>query len=348
MQKLPLLLLMLLGHYAGAQSIWFQLHRTNGCTNETTIDSSDYYLVDKMGTGYRNTAGTVWLPATGEYEIYFPKRQDNHIYPVIKITGNKNLYTHYDGKVKLKYTDAVGNSFFHDCNGRINGYKEDYFENGVISLKGHFAEGEPKDSLLLFYPNGNIRKNIVYLKKEIYIREYDSLANIIKQSRKSNKPTSKGYYYHTTTTYYPDGGLKSEETTKEDILTITEYYPDKRIKSELTKDKKTEYYANGNIRTETKWKLKPDKNMPFSFSNFEIVKRFFYQDGKISEEIIYQTVQPTNHQPDISLSKADFFILWKRISLDGAENILFRDKFQHEILKSDTFLELLNQPSNYN
>jgi antitoxin component YwqK of YwqJK toxin-antitoxin module len=343
MKKISTITLLILSHWAGAQSIWFQLHRTDGCTNETKIDSTDYYLIDKNGTGYRNTEGTVWLPATGEYEIFYVNRQDNHAYPMIQITGNKNFYNHYDGKVKLNYTDLLGNSFFDDCSGRLNGYKEDYFENGAVSLKGNFVQGEPKDSLLLFYPNGTVRRHIAYLKKEVYTREYDSLANLIKVSYKSKKRTNPDAFYYSATVYYPDGGVKMIEKKNSDFTIQTTYYPDKNIQAELKKDKKIEYYPDGNIQTETKWKIKADKNLPLFFYKYEIVKKTFYKDGKTSEEIAYQMLQGGRRQPELSLSKAIYFIHWKRFSPDGTEKILFKDMFQEEIIKSPAFLELLNQ-----
>lgn len=66
------------------------MQRVNYCTKAITVDSSTFYLVDKLGVSYRNIAGKVLLKEKGEFELYYPNLP-NTAFPPIKITSNETF-----------------------------------------------------------------------------------------------------------------------------------------------------------------------------------------------------------------------------------------------------------------
>ena len=60
------------------------------------------------------------------------------------------------------------------------GYQEDFYPNGNVRIRGNFSEGNPKDSLVLFYSNGAVKTRSHFPLKELIIENYDSLNHLIK------------------------------------------------------------------------------------------------------------------------------------------------------------------------
>lgn len=320
MNKLFLIFFTLISHFALGQTqpIWFQMQRVNYCTKETAIDSSLFYLVDKYGVGYKNENGIVWLKGKGEYKIYYPTNP-NLEFPRIQITGTENMYIHKD--TKIRFAPQHWGLSFQNCEGLLNGVHEDVYDNGNLRIKGNFVNGLPKDSLLFFYENGHIQKSIYYLRKLVYIHEYDSLGNLVKISRNSNKlPVITDYE---TTSFYSNGSIKLIEKRKNNYLQLTEYYPGKRLKTRLSRNKRIDYFPDGKPEIIYTWKEKLQGSAYASRKKYEIKKTIFNSDGLKTEEIKYHSFQGNKFQPSLLSHPTDFFIYWKKFYPDGkAETIL--------------------------
>ena len=64
-----------------------------------------------------------------------------------------------EAKIQLYVTGAFDTPpVYVKCDIEINGYQEDYYDNGVLKMRGNFKNGRAKDSLVTFYPNGNLEK----------------------------------------------------------------------------------------------------------------------------------------------------------------------------------------------
>lgn len=115
---------------------------------------------------------------------------------------------------------------FQNCDGLLNGIHQDFYETGNPHIRGNFHDGRPKDSLVIFYYNGHIKRSNYYLRNHHLIQEYDSLGNLLKVSRNSNRlPVLTDY---SVITFFNTGGVHAIEKVKNGYLRYTEYYPNKK------------------------------------------------------------------------------------------------------------------------
>lgn len=331
MNKLLLLFFTLISHFAlcQTQTIWFQMQRVNYCTQKTVIDSSVFYLVDKFGVGYKNVDGIVWLRNKGAYTIYYPN-EPNTVYPLIQITGDSAIYIHKETKIRFSPRHIVVT--FINCEGVLNGVHEDVYDNGRLRMRGNFVNGRPKDSLLLFYENGNPQKSIYYLHKHNYIQEYDSTGNLFKVSRNGNQHLVVNDYE--TTTFYSNGSIRSIEKRKKGYLLLTEYYPDKTIKTALSKKKRIEYHKNGRPEAIYTWKEKLQGTAYASRTKYEIKKTSFNTEGQRTEEIKYHSFQGNKNQPELLYRPSDLVIYWKKYASTQEETLLYKNVYRNEITET--------------
>lgn len=331
MNKLLLLFFTLISHFASGQTqtIWFQMQRVNYCTKETVIDSNYFYLADMLGNQYKNVRGKVFLPAAGEYQIFYPTQPDI-IFPVINIQKDTNIYTHYDSKIRVGLGFDNGVTYvYKDCNGLLNGEHEDYYEDGIVKMRGNFKNGIPKDSISIFHPNGIPYKSIIYLPRHLYIKEFDSLARVVKISHYGTENSASPNY--TATTFYPNGNIHIAEKSYRGIIQFTEYYEGKRLKVEMTRDWRKEYTPAGTLETMYKWKEKAARKPPYIHKKFEITRTSYDASGRKTEEIKYHTPS-FNKQPQVGLGSAAYFVYWKKFSPDGQEELVLRNRTIYEVV----------------
>jgi antitoxin component YwqK of YwqJK toxin-antitoxin module len=325
MKKLLFILLLLMSAEAFTQTIWFQMQRVSYCTKETAIDSSLFFLVDKYGAKYKAENGIVWLKGEGEYKIYYPTNP-NQEFPLIQIRDRENTYIHKE--TKIRFAPQHWGLSFQSCEGLLNGVHEDVYDNGNLRIRGNFANGLPKDSLLFFYENGHIQKSIYYLRKLVYVQDYDSSGSLIKVSSNNNRlPVLTDYE---TTTFYSTGGVKSIEKRKENYVQLTEYYPDKKPRTRLTRKKRIDYYPNGHAEVIHTWKEKLQGKEFASTIKYEITKTSFNTDGEKTEEIKYHSFQGNKIQPSLLSKPSDFVVYWKKFNRNGAEQLILKNKTKYE------------------
>lgn len=139
------------------------------------------------------------------------------------------IYSDYEPKIVVRLYGMHSYNVYEACGKLINGYEEDFYSNGNTRIRGNFVNGKPKDSLVTFYSNGAVNRRIVYLPKELFIKEYDSLNHLIKVSHNSNK----SYYLtdYKKIEYYTDGTIRLKESSIARLVKIKEYYPDGKLKT---------------------------------------------------------------------------------------------------------------------
>ncbi len=320
MKKLLIIFLLLFSSTVFAQQIWFQMQRVNYCTKTVTVDSSIYYLVDKFGVNYRNIAGKVWLKEKGTYEIYYPKSM-NTVFPTIHITDNETVYTYIEPKIR--FAAKNWGMSFQNCEGLLNGFHEDFYENGNPHIRGNFVNGLPKDSLVMFYYNGHIKRSTYYLSTLNIIQEYDSLGTLRKVSRNSNKlPVITDY---NATTFFENGSLQSREKVKNRSSNYVEYYPSRKLKTTLTKNKRTEYFTDGSPEMVFTWKHRNLKDGSLMKRGFEIRKIVYTEKGQIKEDLKYFSQQGNIKQPKLNFNDADYIFYWKKYNDLGEEKVLYKN-----------------------
>lgn len=329
MKKVVFAFILFLNTGVQAQIAWFQMQRVNYCTKETVIDSSSFYLADMLGRKFRNIQGKVFLPAEGQYQIFYPSQPDI-IFPVIDIKKDTNIYTHHDSKIRVSLGFDNGVIYvYKDCNGLLNGEHEDYYEDGTVKMRGNFKKGVPKDSISIFHRNGIPYKSIIFLPKHLYIKEFDSLARVVKISHYSNENTDLPNY--TTTTFYPNGNIQTTEKSYRGTILFTEYYEGKRLKVEMTRNSRKEYTPAGTIETVYKWKEKAANKPPYIHKKFEITRTSYDGSGRKTEEIKYHTPS-SNKQPQVGLGSAAYFVYWKKFSPAGQEELVLRNRTIYEVV----------------
>lgn len=319
-------------YYAHAQHISFQLFRVNPCTGSTDLEISKYYLVSESGLVYESADGTVWLDSLGSYRIINPTQRRINFGSVL-ITDSVNTHLHYDKKINIKFDPRQGGQAYFGCKGILNGVHEDVYENGVIQMRGNFKNGAPKDSLTFFYRNGHVFQSVIFLRKKIYIREYDSLSVLSKITHILDDS-----YFGTeydATSFYPNGRLKKVEKVRKKITRSKEYYPDKKLKNEVTPSARTDYDINGKVSARYTWKnITYEKGLILQ-TTFEVVKTTYDQFNNKTATIKYHTVQWANTTlPSFDVNDASYFVYWKQYATDGQETVLLKNISRRELVKS--------------
>ncbi len=207
-----LLIILVCVNYGYTQHISFQLFRVNSCTNHTYLDTSIYYLVNQAGEGYESQNGTVWLEKKGTYNIFFPEKPSLKFAPAI-ITDSINTQLHYDKKISIQFPSKKGGQAYFDCNGLLNGEHEDVYENGIVKMRANFKNGIPQGSITFFHPNGNIFQSVIFSRKKVYIREYDSLSVLSKVTHPLEKTyislvPNRRFSEYKEISYHTNGSVK--------------------------------------------------------------------------------------------------------------------------------------------
>jgi len=322
--------------YGYTQYFSFQLFRVNLCTNNTYLDTSSYYLVNMVGEGYESQNGTVWLDKKGTYKIVFPKQPMLKFAPAI-ITDSVNKQLYYEKKLYRKYSIKVGMYAYFDCKGLLNGKHEEVYENGVVQMRGNFKDGIPRDSLTFFHPNGNIYQNVIFLRKKLYIREYDSssvlskITNVLDFELKYNNILLGPLRYfidYNETSYYTNGSVKKVKKVIKERARSKEYYPNKQIKTEINFNSRVDYDINGRVTTRYSWKdVAGKRNLP-RYTTYIVIKTSYNINNQKTESIKYSSDGGRRSVPNFNVSNSFYIFYWKQYSDDGKETILLSNSKQ--------------------
>jgi hypothetical protein len=333
---ITLFLLQLL-NIGNAQVVNFQLHHKNPCDNIERIDSSDYHLTDSAGNQFidstDNPPYTFILPHPGTYLIHISSKPDTD--PIlVKITSpGEYIYIHKEPKILYVRKEVIDPYFiYEDCGKPAEGYQEDFYPNGCIRIRGNFLKGRPKDSVVIFYPNGETKRRFLYFGKEVTIHYFDSLGHLEKvtQGPKSYMaPYLMSNYYKTE--YYSDGKIKNNESTRHGLIKIESFYPNGQLRIKQGKSSRTEYFDNGKPSTIYTWKGEKDKEAPKDDRgmNFTILKKQFDSSGQLMIEIVYECWNSAP-SPRLEIDRSDWIDSFEKfengkqtIKIEGQETKVF-------------------------
>ncbi len=317
------------------QKISFQLFRVNPCTNITALDTGMYYLVNLEGDAYKSDKGTVWLDNKGTYNLFFPRQRKSSIAPII-ITDSVNTHLHYDKRINIKYSIEQGGEAYYGCKGLLNGVHEDVYENGVVQMRGNFKAGAPKDSLTFFYPNGEVYQTVIFFRKKIHIREYDTLSVLSKITHVLDHSYFSPEY--NATSYYPNGRVKKIEKVRAKFTRSTEYYPNKKIKNEIKPDSRIDYDEEGNVTAKYTWKNITYGKGVILYTTYEVIKTSFDKQHKKTAMVKYHSMQLGNVLPSFNVNEASYYVYWKQYDKTGNETVLLKNMSRREIVQAGGFI----------
>lgn len=258
MKKFLILLFTLYINSANSQEYSVQLYSTNPCNNKETIDTSSYTIstIKNSWTHFssylKQDKDTIGLPGPGTYMVKYNYQFDTMTDTIeVKQPG---LYKHKHPDVK--FTRKVYGPFFdytyEVCGQLANGYAEDHYKNGKLSIKGNFINGEAKD-ITFYYLNGNVREELKHSGKTYHGASYDSLGHQTCKfksdyARNSHSRNFKVIYF------YPDGKKATEVSLIKDIFKTNLYSLNGKRRLKITKKKRIDYYENGAIKDVYKWR----------------------------------------------------------------------------------------------
>ena len=342
------ILLSLIMLFAKGQGVRFQLHRINPCNGKETPDDSygSYYLTDTLAVSntpyffkyasryvYSAAQGdqinlskdhifapfdseNLVLPKTGKYYLFIDELDNPEAAPIpidIRDTG-VFVFKYQEAKVILQHDLRIvePDFFYRNCDMLAEGYVEDFYPNGKIRLRGNFVKGKTKDSLVLFYANGNIFRQRFRFPKENQDKIFDSLGNLRSISQSSRKyATMFTPEYTIAKAYFENGRLSAQlyerNKKKKWITLIRRYFENGKPQLVQTKKSRIEYYENGNKKVVYTWKIKKRKYHSYD----EIIKRNIYNENeKLTETIEYENWDSGFYSPTMDVSRSDWIDKW--------------------------------------
>jgi antitoxin component YwqK of YwqJK toxin-antitoxin module len=313
----------------------FQLWIAKACSNTEQLDTF-YYLrpLFKLDAVYSPKNGTVYLPAKGTYVI-------GHIAgpvldtSIIEFKDNSLLLLRYKEHRVQEYVTGAFDSppLYVTCDKLINGYAEDFYPNGKLRIRGNFKNGNPKDSIVTFYPTGLIQTRILILPKVVNIEEFNSAGYLIKLSHNQHK-SFMTYWEYEWIEYYPNGKVKSVQSPRKRVINVHEFYPSGQLKIVQKKKSRTEYYITGKPRTTYTWKSKKDC-VARDEKNFTIFKNDYNYSGQIEQSTIYKSRYVNKPQPVLDIAKSDWIVSIRKFK-DGKEFFHVEDVQSGDYLKAAT------------
>jgi antitoxin component YwqK of YwqJK toxin-antitoxin module len=263
-----------------------------------------------MDTAFFPNAGITYLPGKGNYSLEFPWGPYPDTLITIRDTG-LFVFKYKEPKIGLYSGGMDQPAVYRKCDTLINGYDEDFYANGNIRIRGTFVKGRPKDSLVLFYQNGRAKERRLYLPKETYVEEFDSLSNPARVTHyKKGYRYNDGYYkeHSKTMAFFPNGKLKLIEFQFGDLVLIKEFYPSGQLKIRQTRKRRIEYYENGLKKTAYTWKHYFDKDVPpdKGRKDFTVCKTAHDENGQILLSAVYTDWNSAGLQPELDINKSDW------------------------------------------
>jgi antitoxin component YwqK of YwqJK toxin-antitoxin module len=311
MKYICLLFLCIFCYCVKAQKVSFRLYTTDACSGVEKIDG--FCILRKSSatlgdTSYVDRSGTIVLPDIGSYLVY---PHGSLLYSLSINIKSAGLYTmHFKDSLIMSYSSATDEGpFYVSCDQkRIEGYKEDYYSNGQIKIRGTFKNGHVKDSLIKFHPNGNLKQKMLYLKHEVFNTYYDSLGN--KYWEYYRFQTKKQTSFHATLTrYFPSEKIQFKEYRNSYYLNTERYYPNGNLMYKQTKNKREEYTENGKLMTLYSLKHKKDKNTgDYAIS---VNKKQYDTQGNITDELAYELWTTNKNWTFTKQTKPDWITVHK-------------------------------------
>ena len=312
----------------------FQLYLTKACSTVERLDSS-YYLMplNNPDMAYFPKKGIVHLPNKGRYLISFnegPILDSNMI--EIKDTSLV-VYRLKESKIQRYLSGALDTPpVYTECDSLLNGYAEDFYPNGNLKIRGNFIKGYPKDSVVTFYATGKLEKRVNILSKVVNIEEYDISGNLIKLSHNQNK-SFMTYSEYEWIEYYLDGKVKTDLSSVKRIINIKEFYPTGQLKILQTKNKRIEYYENGNESLTYHWHGKKD-DIEKNKLDFTVKEIKFNRNGQMLQSAIFEDWGYFGYPPKLDISKSDWLVSFKKYK-DGKEILVVKDMDTKEFIKKN-------------
>ena len=248
-----------------SQEYSFKLYRINPCDGKELIDTCCYYIrkpIDNFSPPQYpehffeylkpSGQGTIALPGPGKYVLEYTG-QVNSKFDTIEIKQpGVYKHKHYESKITQRAYGPFFDYTYGVCGQLANGYAEDHYKNGKLSIKGNFKNGEAKD-ITFYYSNGKVREEMKHSGKTYYGASYDSLG---KQTCEFWSNYIKGPHSNDfkASYFYPNGKRASEFSTVKAICRTNLYFLNGKRRLKVTKNKRIDFYENGSIKDAYKWK----------------------------------------------------------------------------------------------
>jgi len=314
----------------------FQLWLTKSCSDTERLDTT-YFLMPAgdFSKAFFPNSGTVYLPAAGHYLIEFnegPMLSNADV--ELKDTGL--FVMHYkEPRIQLYRTGTVDTPpIYVKCDSALNGYQEDYYENGTLKMRGNFQNGNELDSMVTFFPNGRTKRRLVRLPKMVRIEVYDSLGNLVKLylNERGSFMRNRDYWEKT---FFPNGQIASEESDVKRVLRQTSFYPSGQIKLKQTRKDRMEYYENGAKKRVYKWKYKTDRDGTPKSRDFTIYRTWYERNGQPLQSAVFENWDNYGPQPNLRIYKSDRIVSLIKYQ-QGREVFAVKDIDTKEFLKKYT------------
>lgn len=322
------------------QTVRFQLYRTKACSAIEKLDTaySLYKIPGSVDTDYVPKKGVVFLPGPGRYGISALGSLLHTVFDVCD-TG-LYIFRYKEPDHGLYYTGAVDTPpLYSRCDSLLQGYQEYHYPNGNLQMRGMFRDGDPRDSIVTFYTNGQTRKRMMRYPKVIMSMEFDSLGHKLSIIHIQNK-SFMTYREYDVTEFYPNGMLKKKESSIKRIKRLEAFFTNGKRKTIHTKKYRTEYYENGSPKITYTWNYKPDHIT--QSRDFTVCKTEFDSTGHITRKIVYhQSWSDPVDQPNLAVTRSGWIISYdkyeqgnKVLSVLDMDTEEFMEKYPAE-LKDD-------------
>lgn len=290
--------------FCSAQNIRFQLYRTAACTVTEKLDTeySIYKIPGSLNANYYPKSGTVYLPGPGKYKVELYRGPIIDTIFNIKDTGLV-VYHYKDPLIGYYWGGGVDMPpQYWKCGTLMEGYQEDFYANGSLKMRGNFANGFIKDSIVTFYLNGRTEAKQFLKSHMIYTTGFDSLGRVKRVSRYQDKFGS--YAEYEWTEFFPSGKVKEKKSDLKRVISIAQYYSNGQLKLEQTNDHRVEYYPSGIKKVNYTWKHTEDSlERKIGESSFTVYKKEYDRRGQIQLLIVYDSWFIHDPQPDFFTTK---------------------------------------------
>jgi antitoxin component YwqK of YwqJK toxin-antitoxin module len=334
MKHITVYFLLIASNFCLGQGVTFQLYRTKACSAVEQLDTN--YSMHKIsggaGTYYFVKNGIVHLPSPGRYKIYPTDGPYIDTSITIKTTG-LFIFHYKEPDVGLYEGGLDMPMVYRSCDKLIDGYFESFFSDGKIKMRGNFAGGYPKDSMVTYYNNGAIKSKMLHFRKKTTIEVFDSLTNRLKISSYQNGPITN-YRWYRTKEFFANGKLKLKKSDVNKIEKVEEYAENGQLIVKQTKKRRTEFYETGIRKVAFKWKKKLELFDPHEkgIHDFTVYKTEYNENGSISQLTVYEVWNMSGSPPELKLARADWLIRLIKYK-DGKEVYSVKDMDMKDFLK---------------
>jgi hypothetical protein len=314
MKYLSLLAFTFFLNSASAQEYSFQLYTKYPCDSIAKpskilyhlLNPANYEIYDMTADSMRKlTYEPIPLPGPGTYRIGSMELTEMKD---IEVVIDKPGITKYELNLPKINIHAVGLSLFPEyrsCNIVCNGYHEDRYSNGNFRIKGYFSNGVPF-KLKEYYSNGIMESKFYKSLYKNHRVEYDSIGKLKKKYWSKRGGFYLSYKDYGYTIYNPNQNILIKKSTIKHIDRVKIFYPNGNLKIKVSKNKRVEYYENGQLKTAYKWKTITERSY---FGNkkqlYDIYKSNYDEKGKLINIEERTESVADNPQPSIAFPEND-------------------------------------------